>query len=939
MPNPPATEEALCALVRDMVRELSSRRGEPHVGLESSLDRDLGFDSLGRMELLSRLERRFGVVLPDQLLTSAETVRDLLRAVNRGETPPPSPSVPRPGPAMPGDGHAAHEARTLVEMLEIQARQAPGRIHIHLYPADDRHEEISAAALLDEASEVGAGLQRLGVEAGQSVAIMLPTSRDYLATFFGTLLAGAVPVPLYPPLRPAQIEDHLRRHRQILANARARVLVTVPEARPLARILKAQLDDLASVETATDLRGASRPLVKPAVSPQDTAFLQYTSGSTGTPKGVILSHANLLANIRAMGRAVRAGPEDVFVSWLPLYHDMGLIGAWLGSLYHGCPLVLLSPMSFLRRPSRWLWAIHNHRGTLSAAPNFGYELCLSKIGDDELQGLDLSSWRIAFNGAEPVSPATLERFADRFARYGLRPEALAPVYGLAEASVGLAFPPPERGPLIDCIDRQVLQRSGVAEPVPPDNPEALRVVACGQPLAGHRIRIVDDHDRELPERHEGHLQFRGPSVTSGYFRSPAQTGDLFHGQWLDSGDLAYQAGGDVFLTGRVKDIIIRGGRNICPYELEEAIGGIEGVRKGCVAVFGVEGETTERLVILAESRLRDPGELESLRERIYDVSVDILGTPPEEVVLAPPHSVPKTSSGKIRRAASRELYEQGRLDRPPRAVWWQLTRLTLASFVPLLRRRRKQILATLHAGWCWSVFGLLGALAWILAAGLPGRRVRWTAMRAAARLLVRLSGTKLHVRGLEHLAGDKALILAGNHQSYLDAIVLTAVLPREVVFVAKAELANRFAARVLLSRLGVEFVERFDGSRAVADARRLADLAASGRSIFFFPEGTLRPMPGLLPFRMGAFLAAAENGLGVVPVTIRGTRSKLRGGTWFPRRGPVSVTLGPPRCAEGSDWQAAVALRDDVRSDILARCGEPDLGSGEADLLNAKRHA
>jgi 1-acyl-sn-glycerol-3-phosphate acyltransferase len=934
MPDPPATEETLCALVRDMARELAPRRGEPHITLESSLDRDLGFDSLGRMELLSRLERRFGVVLPDQLLTSAETVRDLLRAVNRGEAPLPSPSVPGPDLAMPGGGYAAHEARTLVEMLEIQARQAPGRIHIHLYPADDRREEISAAALLGGASEVGAGLQRLGVEPGQSVAIMLPTSRDYLDTFFGTLLAGAVPVPLYPPLRPAQIEDHLRRHRHILANAQARLLVTVPEARPLARILKAQLDDLAGVETVATLRGAASPLVKPPISPQDTAFLQYTSGSTGTPKGVILTHANLLANIRAMGRAVRAGPEDVFVSWLPLYHDMGLIGAWLGSLYHGCPLVLLSPMSFLRRPSRWLWAIHNHRGTLSAAPNFGYELCLSKIGDDELEGLDLTSWRVAFNGAEPVSPATLERFANRFARYGLRPEALAPVYGLAEASVGLAFPPPDRGPLIDCIDRHALQRSGIAQPVPPGDPAALRVVACGQPLAGHLIRIVDDLDRELPERHEGHLQFRGPSVTSGYFRSPVQTGDLFHGQWLDSGDLAYQAGGDVFLTGRVKDIIIRGGRNICPYELEEAIGGIEGVRKGCVAVFGVEGETTERLVILAESRLRDPGELERLRERINDLSVDILGTPPEEVVLAPPHSVPKTSSGKIRRAASRELYEQGRLDRPSRAVWWQLTRLTLASFAPLLRRRRRQLMATLYAGWCWAVFGLLGALAWILAAVLPGRRARWAAMRAAARLLVRLSGTSLHVRGLENIAGSTPLILAGNHQSYLDAIVLTAVLPREVIFVAKAELADRFAARVLLSRLGVEFVERFDGSRAVADARRLGDLAAGGRSIFFFPEGTLQSMPGLLPFRMGAFLAAAENGLGVLPVTIRGTRSKLRGGTWFPRRGPVSVTLGPPRRSEGSG-----ALRDDVRREILARCGEPDRDTGDTGPQNTTRHA
>ena len=274
-----------------------------------------------------------------------------------------------------------------------------------------------------------------------------------------------------------------------------------------------------------------------------------------------------------MGKAVQVTSTDVFVSWLPLYHDMGLIGAWLGSLYHAFPLVVMSPLTFLARPERWLWAIHKHRGTLSASPNFGYELCLRKIPDTALAGLDLSSWRMAFNGAEPVSPETIARFAQRFGQYGLRPQAMAPVYGLAECSVGLAFPPPGRGPLIDCIRRDSFMRTGHAEPAGSDEADVLRVtrMRAGR-FSGHEIRIVDATGRELGERVEGHLEFKGPSATSGYFRNPEQTRLLFHGEWLDSGDFAYMAEGDVYLTGRSKDIIIRAGRNIYPYELEECRG-------------------------------------------------------------------------------------------------------------------------------------------------------------------------------------------------------------------------------------------------------------------------------------------------------------------------------------------------------------------------------
>ena len=586
----PTSEQArvLLSVVRNLVLELHPRRGRRiQIALDSELDKDLGFDSLSRVELLLRIQREFNINLPERMFAGAETPRDLLDALAVAGAPPTGSAALN---VFADDLEALDEtpesAQTLIDVLNWHVERNPQRPHIYLYGDAPQPEVISHAALAQGARAIAAGLQAQGLEKGQSVAIMLPTSVDYIDTFFGVLLAGAVPVPIYPPMRPAQIEDHLRRHARILANAEAVMLVTDASAQRLARLLKSHVPSLREIVNPQALRQARLAFIPPPAAPQDVAFLQYTSGSTGQPKGVILSHANLLANIRAMGHAVNVTSKDIFVSWLPLYHDMGLIGAWLASLYFGMPLVLMSPLKFLTYPVSWLRAVHDHRATLTAAPNFAFELCLSKIQDQELMGLDLSSLRMAFNGAEPISPNTVRRFTERFAGYGFNSRAFAPVYGLAESAVGLAFPPLERGPIIDRIERTSFETSGRALPTAPDDVDALEFVACGQPLPGYQIRIVDAAGREVPDRQEGHLQFQGPSATRGYMNNPAASQQLFHGDWLDSGDLAYAAGGDVYLTRRVKDMIIRGGRNIYPYELEAAVGDLDGIRKGCVAVFG-----------------------------------------------------------------------------------------------------------------------------------------------------------------------------------------------------------------------------------------------------------------------------------------------------------------------------------------------------------------
>ncbi len=920
----------LLEVVRTLTLELWPASGRKRVELDTNLDRELGFDSLSRVELLLRLESEFDARLPEQVYSAAETPRDLLRALLSARPRSAHPRVEAVvEPVLGVADQVPTSVNTLPAVLEWRATQQSERTHVLLYEADaETPVSISFADLQTGAERVAVGLGAWGIEPGQAVAMMLPTSRAYLECFFGVLLAGAIPVPIYPPLRPSQLEDHLRRHALILANADARVLVTVPEAKAVSRLLINQVECLTGVVTPDELSAASGLYRRLAVAPDDIALLQYTSGSTGQPKGVVLTHEHLLTNIHTIGEWVQASSDDVFVSWLPLYHDMGLIGAWLGSLYYAMLTVLMPPTAFLTRPWRWLRAMHEHGGTISAAPNFAYELCLSKIPDVELEGLDLSTWRLAINGAEPVSPNTVRRFGSRFARYGFDAAAMTPVYGLAECAVGLAFPPLDRGPLIDRIDRDAFEHAGRAEPAGTEIAKALEFVACGRPLPGYQIRIVDPAGKELPDRQEGRLEFQGPSATAGYRGNATATAQLFDGDWLDSGDLAYMSGGDVYLTSRVKDLIIRGGRNIYPYELEEAVGDLPEVRKGCVAVFGsgIGRSDVEQLVVVAETRLTDGRVLADVRARIGAAATDLLGIAPDEVLLVPPRTVLKTSSGKIRRSACRALYEEGRIGEGPRAVWWQLVRLRLSGLRIQWRRAARVLRSIAFAGYAYLMLALTAPVATAALALLPSVAIRWRAARAVARLLLRLVRVPVLIQGSEHVPPANAqCVLVANHSSYLDGLVLLCVMPDPVAFVAKGELRQNWFARWFLTRLGAQFVERFDVAQGTADARYLAAHAREGAPLLFFPEGRFTRYPGLLPFHMGAFSTAAENGLRLVPITIRGTRSALRGSSGFPRPGTVAVVVGEPLVPSGRDWQAALDLRNAARAEILRHSGEPDL--------------
>ncbi|HUF82402.1 MAG TPA: AMP-binding protein, partial [Burkholderiales bacterium] len=863
-------EQRLIEVIGAMLAEL--RGGPPPpAALGDKLERDLGIDSLARVELTLRIERAFGVQLPEERASEAETVRDLRDAVAIAapRRAPQAAVETRAAPPAPPVGEP-RDARTLRAALEWHTTRHAERVHITLQEDGEQAETLTYGALAAQARATARGFQARGLEPGQAVAIMLPSSLAFFRAFAGVLLAGGVPVPIYPPFRWSQIEDHLRRQARILENCRAPLLVTVEQARPVARLLSAEVATLRHVVTADELAAAGQAAVSVERRPQDVALIQYTSGSTGQPKGVVLTHANLLANIRAMGEAVEASSRDVFVSWLPLYHDMGLIGAWLGSLYYGVPLVLMPPQKFLARPSRWLRAIQRHRGTLSAGPNFAYEIAAAKIPDDELQGLDLSSWRVAFNGAEPVRAATLERFTQRFARYGFDARALMPVYGLAESAVGLTFPPLGRGPLVERIDRQALAREGRARPVKAE-PPAMSTVSCGRPLRGHEVRVLDARGGEAPERVEGRIEFRGASATSGYFENAGQTAKLLREGWLDTGDVGYIAGGELYLTSRVKDLIVRGGHNIHPYDLEEAVGVLPGIRKGCVAVFGATDRATgtERIVVVAETREKDLSVHEALKDKINELAIAYLGVPADDIVLAGLRRVLKTSSGKIRRAAMRELYERGALGAAQRPVTLQLARLAVGAALAWIRGLARRLAGWLFVAYAWSLFAVLSLFGGALLLLLPrSLGPRWA--RTMARAMVALSGVPLRVEGKERVAGALPAVVVANHASYADAILLAALLPPDIKFVAKRELAA-YPAGPFLRRIGVRFVERFRTQRAIEDARELADGVRGGESQLLFPEGRFWRAPGLRQFHMGAFAAAAQSGRPVLPVALRGT--------------------------------------------------------------------
>jgi acyl-CoA synthetase (AMP-forming)/AMP-acid ligase II len=541
---------------------------------------------------------------------------------------------------------------TLLEALEAARSD---KIGITLYDGEPRH--LGYRALAARAWSLGARLVELGVRPRQRVLVVLPTSFEFVIAFYGVLAAGAVPVPGYPPALLERAESAIERLGHIAGAVRASWCLTDAKLRPLlGALLRGGLGRVLAVE---ELEGGAAARPAPADA-EATALIQCTSGSTGHPKGVVLSHANVLANIHAIGRACRINRRDVGVSWLPLYHDMGLIGTLLFCIYWRIPLALMSPLAFLSRPSRWLWAIHQHRGTLSPAPNFAYALCARRVSAAEREGLDLSSWRLAFNGAEPVNLRTLVDFERAFAPHGFRASAMLPVYGLAEATVAVTFHAPDAP-----LTHQVVDRRGLADgrARPSRGKGSMAVVSVGRALPGHEVVVLDAAARPLGDGEVGHIVVRGPSVMRGYFEHAEATRAVKRDGWLWTGDLGYFSDGELFVTGRAKDLILVRGHNHYAEDIERVAERVAGVRSGGAVAFAVydEDRATDLAVLVCETRVAERAAQLALVERVAARVAEDCSLRLDEVVLVGAGAIPKTSSGKRQRALCRELYLEGAL--------------------------------------------------------------------------------------------------------------------------------------------------------------------------------------------------------------------------------------------------------------------------------------
>lgn len=924
-------EKKLLILVQDFLSELDTNHSHRVVTLNASIERDLGIGSLERAELFRRIEQEFAISLPDTALAKANTLQDLFAEFQ--PTKPLSQTSSRVSETIIGATLVdVATTNTLIEVLREYAGHEPNRPHIYLLNEQGEETIIRYGQLLEKATAIARGLSKRGLQQGGTVAIMLPTCEAFFYSFFGVLLAGGIPVPIYPPFRPDQIGEYAKREAKILLNAEVRFLITFHRAETLSKIIQTFIPSLKEVTTTENLIEIDGVLPDFAIKKDDPALIQYTSGSTSDPKGVLLSHHNLLSNLRAIGRAINISSNDRVISWLPLYHDMGLIGTWLGSLYYGIPATIMSPLFFLNRPERWLWAIHYYRGTLSAGPNFAYELCARKIKDETIQGLDLSSWRLAFNGAENVYAKTLTRFTKRFTPYGFKPQSFFPVYGLAESSVALCFPPLVRVPRIDKVVRNSVENERYAVPASPSTKNWLDFVSSGNPIPGHAIRIVNEANQELAERYIGNLQFQGPSSMQGYYRNPEATQAAYHEGWWDTGDLAYCADGELFITGRKKDVIIKAGRNLHAVELEDLAGEVQQVRKGCVVAFGVSDpkKGTELLIIVAETGEKKSGVQGQIKSLIFDKINQEIGIPPDQIILVPPKTIPKTSSGKLRRASCKERYLQGTLAKKSSPVWLQLTGLFFVSLFKKTGRVLSSLAKGVYTFYVTLVVAIIMLLIWPFILLLPQRQAE-ILCHFSARNIFRFAGCPIEIKGRENLQKSWPLILIANHASYVDVFLLMAILPENVVFVAKQELLNIPILGTFLKKLGHLGVDRLDFSQSLTDMQHMEEVLRQGSSVIIFPEGTFSYAAGLRPFKLGAFKLAVDTEFALCPIALCGTRSIMRDGSWLLKPGPLKVTIGEPIVAKDKDWTEMVRLRTVARNEIAKSCGEPTIDFSISD--------
>ena len=585
------------------------------------------------------------------------------------------------GTALPVTGIPADFPPTLAAAVErLGGDTARGFVFVQ---PDGTERFCSFAEIHSEATRRGAHFAARGLRKGDRLALVIPNGDEFVLSFLGAVMAGVVPVPLYPQLTFKNVDAYHETVAHIVRASGARMLLTTAPTRPFVEPVLGKVDTLSAILTVDELSAPAPAPLDVAIAPEDLAFLQFTSGSTSRPKGVVVTHANLAANsyafmVNGLGKDSRV---DKGVSWLPLFHDMGLIGFVIGPLFTDIPVVFIPTASFVRAPRVWLDTINKHRGSITYAPNFAYALVTKRLKEKDLSGLDLSCMRITGCGAEPIQARTLREFADKLAPVGFDPKSYLPSYGMAEATLAITFAPHGTGLHADVVDPasvQAKEAKPIATAVNAGTVDSQEIVSCGRPFPGHEVAIVDEAGTHLSERKIGEIVTRGPSITSGYYQEPELTAAAFKSGWLHTGDLGYVADGEVYICGRLKDIIIIRGRNFYPQDIEWVVSELPGVRRGNVVAFGVTvnpeaqssvhtgagtdaGMGEEQLVVCAEAFQADAA---GLVESIKAAVTAELGLAVYRVEIVAQGALPRTSSGKPQRRKTKQMFLDGSFVRP-----------------------------------------------------------------------------------------------------------------------------------------------------------------------------------------------------------------------------------------------------------------------------------
>ena len=807
--QPITVEQQVVDIVRELLLQQGKERAAASLKPSSQFERDLGLASLDLVELMVRCETKLEIELPDGIAEQADTPSGWAKAIEQGTQEQTAKSAYRivapAGDLPPEPKHAI----TLADVLSWHAEIDPGRIHVH-FLEEGNGRGLTCTQLFDSAEAVARGLVAAGLERGSPVALLVPNSEDFLDSFFGVMLAGGVPMPIYPPTDLARLYDYVEGQGRLLEAAGARFLVVSEIGRTLGRLLRVRAPKLTGVATANSLRASGRRTHRRLPGPVDTALLQLTSGSTGEPKAIPLTHANLLANLRTIGRRVDVNGRDSVVSWFPLASDAGLVGCWLFSLYHGVPLTLLSPKEFIERPESWLWGIHDSRGTLSAAPNYAYELCARRVPMSAVEGMDLTSWRLAVNAGEPVQRETVERFIRRFSSAGFQRAAMSPAYGLAEATVALSIPEPGLGPR--------LTKEGFYK--------------LGRPLDGMEVRSVD-----------GRIQFRGPCQSSA---SRGKDG------WTDSGDMGYVEDDEVVFTSRSKDVIVRQGRTLSPQIIEEAASLATGVRPATATAIGIPDKSTgtERLVVVAESLADNERDRARVADEIKHRIEAAVGEAPDEAIIIAKGTIPRTLNGKLRRQVAAAQYRTGTLGEGPRPPELEMLVLWRRNFAGMARiaaaRASRALYQRTRFNNARAVARFGGAMISLF------RKPEWT--NAFARLALKYAGREPRFEGALPAAG---CLLVANRCGHPDPVAIAAALRRRVTFAGNESLIGVLEASRLLMQHSIARTH---------DAMQAA--LKRGDVLVLFPDSPIGTSAERSRFHLAALRAAQSVNAPIVPAAL-----------------------------------------------------------------------